>query len=43
MNWKRIGDLVRLRHKLMCANTRSRNGKIALFVNGYLLFMNLRS
>src|SRR5215467_7992316 len=39
MNWKRIGDLVRLRYKLMWANTRSRNGKIALFVIGYLLFV----
>src|SRR5215472_10374985 len=38
MNWKRIGDLVRLRYKLMWAKTRSRNGKIALFVIGYLLF-----
>ena len=38
MNWKRIGDLVRLRYKLMWANTRSRSGKIPLFVIGYLLF-----
>jgi len=38
MNWERIGDLVRLRYKLMWARTRSRNGKIALFVIGYLLF-----
>ena len=39
MNWERIGDLVRLRYKLMWAKTRSRNGKIALFVIGYLLFV----
>jgi hypothetical protein len=39
MNWKRIGDLVRLRYKLMWAKRRSRNGKIALFVIGYLLFV----
>jgi hypothetical protein len=38
VNWKKIGDLVRLRYKLMWAKTRSRNGKIALFVIGYLLF-----
>ncbi len=41
MNWKRIGDLVRLRYKLMWAKTRSRNGKIALFVVGYLLFVTV--
>ncbi|HEY7392526.1 MAG TPA: hypothetical protein VH640_28660 [Bryobacteraceae bacterium] len=39
MNWEQIGDLVRLRYKLMWAKTRSRNGKIALFVIGYLLFV----
>jgi hypothetical protein len=39
VNWKRIGDLVRLRYKLMWAKTRSRNGKIAPFVIGYLLFV----
>ena len=37
MNWKRIGDLIRLRYKLMWARTRSRNGKIALFAIGFLL------
>jgi hypothetical protein len=41
MNWKKIGDLIRLRYKLMWAKTRSRNGKIALFVIGYLLFVML--
>lgn len=39
MNWKLIGDLIRLRYKLMWAKTRSRNGKIALFMTGYLLFV----
>jgi hypothetical protein len=39
VNWKRIGDLVRLRYKLMWAKTRSRNGRIVLFVIGYLLFV----
>jgi len=39
MNWERIGDLIRLRYQLMWAKTRSRNGKIALFVIGYLLFV----
>jgi hypothetical protein len=39
VNWKKIGDLVCLRYKLMWARTRSRNGKIALFVIGYLLFV----
>ena len=38
MNWKRIGDLIRLRYKLMWARMRSRNGKIALFAAGCLLF-----
>jgi hypothetical protein len=33
-----IGELVRLRYKLLWAKTRSRNGRIALFVIGYLLF-----
>lgn len=39
MNWNRIGELVRLRYRLMWAKTRSRNGKIALFVIGYLIFL----
>jgi hypothetical protein len=38
MTWKRIGDLVRLRYQLMWAKTRSRSGRIALFIIGYLLF-----
>jgi hypothetical protein len=36
MNLHNIGLLVRLRYKLMWAKTRSRNGKIVLFVVGYL-------
>ena len=36
-----IGLMVRLRYKLMWARTRSRNGKIALFIAGYTLFVLL--
>jgi hypothetical protein len=32
-----IGELMQLRYKLMWARTRTRNGKVALFVIGYLL------
>jgi len=39
MNWNLIGSLVGLRYKLMWAKTRTRNGKIALFVVGYLLLV----
>lgn len=39
MNWKLIGELIQLRYRLMWAKTRSRNGKIALFAIGYLLFL----
>jgi len=39
MNTRLVGELVRLRYKLMWARTRSRNGKIALFFIGYLLFV----
>jgi hypothetical protein len=31
MNTRLVGELVRLRYKLMWARTRSRSGKIALF------------
>ncbi|HWC96875.1 MAG TPA: hypothetical protein VG456_09000 [Candidatus Sulfopaludibacter sp.] len=34
-----IGQMVRLRYKLMWAKTRSRNGKIALFIAGYTLLV----
>jgi hypothetical protein len=36
MNFELIGNLIRLRYKLMWARMRTRNGKIALFVAGYL-------
>jgi hypothetical protein len=39
MNRELIGHLIGLRYKLMWAKTRSRNGRIALFVVGYLLFV----
>jgi hypothetical protein len=39
VNFELIGHLVRLRYKLLWARTRSRNGKIALFVCGYLLLI----
>jgi hypothetical protein len=39
MNTRLVGELIRLRYKLMWARTRSRNGKIALFFVGYLLFV----
>src|SRR5207248_6764838 len=34
-----ISELVRLRYKLLWAKTRSRNGRIALFLAGYLLLV----
>ncbi|HTS31563.1 MAG TPA: hypothetical protein VMH81_37085 [Bryobacteraceae bacterium] len=39
MNTELIGHLVRLRYKLMWARTRTRNGKIALFLAGYILLI----
>ena len=39
MNTELIGGLIRLRYKLLWAKTRSRNGRIALFFAGYLLFI----
>src|SRR6476646_9919889 len=41
MNVALIGELVRLRYKLLWAKTRSRNGRIALFLAGYLLLVLL--
>jgi hypothetical protein len=41
MNGNLIGHLFRLRYKLLWARTRTRNGKIALFVVGYFLFFLL--
>src|SRR5207248_5939665 len=37
MNVPLILELVQLRYKLLWAKTRSRNGRIALFLAGYLL------
>lgn len=39
MNFQVIGELVRLRYKLLWARTRNRNGRIALFLVGYMLFV----
>lgn len=39
MNTKLMGQLVRLRYKLMWARTRTRNGKIAMFFAGYILLV----
>src|SRR3954447_4802867 len=39
MNTALIGELIRLRYKLLWAKTRSRNGRIALFLAGYLLLV----
>src|SRR4051812_33013058 len=39
MNTALIGELIKLRYKLMWAKTRSRNGRIALFLAGYLLLI----
>jgi hypothetical protein len=41
MNFELIGNLVRLRYKLLWAKTRSRNGRIALFMVCYLLLVLL--
>src|SRR6266481_7322630 len=41
MNMQLLGELVKLRYKLMWAKTRSRNGKIAIFFTGYLLLVLL--
>ncbi len=39
MDFELIGTLIRLRYKLLWANTRTRNGKIAIFFAGYLLLV----
>ncbi len=39
MSREMMGHLIGLRYKLLWAKTRSRNGRIALFVVGYLLFV----
>lgn len=39
MNFQLIGHLIGLRYRLLWAKTRTRSGKIALFMAGYLLFL----
>jgi hypothetical protein len=39
MNFQLIGHLIRLRYKLLWAKTRTRNGRIAMFMAGYLLLI----
>jgi hypothetical protein len=39
MNLQLVAELIRLRYKLLWARTRTRNGRIALFIIGYLLFV----
>jgi hypothetical protein len=39
MNLQLIGQLIRLRYKLLWAKTRTRNGRIAWFMAGYLLLV----
>jgi hypothetical protein len=39
MNFELIGELIRLRYKLLWARTRTRNGRIALFIAGYLILV----
>jgi len=41
MDFELIGNLVRLRYRLLWARTRTRNGKIAIFFVGYLLLVFL--
>ena len=41
MNFDLIGNLVRLRYKLLWAKTRTRNGRIAIFMVCYLLVVLL--
>lgn len=41
MNAPLILGLISLRYKLLWAKTRSRNGRIALFLTGYLLLLLL--
>lgn len=39
MDFRTIGELIRLRYKLLWARTRSRNGRIGIFMVGYLIFV----
>ncbi len=43
MNFELIGHLIGLRYRLLWAKTRSRNGKIALFMTGYLFLIGVIS
>jgi dolichol kinase len=36
-----IGELIKLRYKLLWAKTRSRNGRIAMFLAGYLILVGV--
>lgn len=38
-NFKLVGELIRLRYKLLWARARQRNGRIALLIVGYLIFV----
>jgi hypothetical protein len=39
MNFALLGYLIRLRYRLIWAKTRTRSGRVALFVSGYLLLI----
>src|SRR5689334_13366343 len=39
MDFELIGNLIRLRYKLLWAKSRTRNGKMALFFAGYILLI----
>jgi hypothetical protein len=39
MDFESVGDLIGLRYKLLWARMRSRNGRIAIFMLGYLIFV----
>src|SRR5690242_18971852 len=39
MDTRLVGELIRLRYKLMWAKTSSRNGRVAMFLTGYLLLI----
>jgi len=41
VNTALTGELIRLRYKLLWAKTRSRNGRIALFLTGYLILFGV--
>ena len=39
MNLQLLGTLIRLRYRLFWAKRRSRSGRIALFLSGYLMLL----